>query len=53
MLTHFPESQVIRDGNVPTSDNPKNIDYSKADTWKRSKKLFDTKKMKRAINESI
>jgi hypothetical protein len=37
MLTHFPESHIVRDTNVVSEDTPNTMDGSWDEAWRRSK----------------
>jgi hypothetical protein len=46
MLTHFPESQIVRIMNVASEDILKTMDGCRDETWRRSRDLFKDRKMK-------
>jgi Reverse transcriptase (RNA-dependent DNA polymerase) len=49
MMTHFPESLIVSETDSVQIEEPKVMDSSSA-AWKRSKGMFDCKKVKWAIN---
>jgi hypothetical protein len=49
MMTHFPESLIVSETDSVQIEEPKIMDSSSA-AWKRSKEMFDCKKVKWAIN---
>jgi ribosomal protein L30/L7E len=51
MLTHFPESCIVRDTNESSKDIIKTMDGSRDEAWRRSKDLFKGKKVKWAVNK--
>jgi hypothetical protein len=51
MLTHFPESRIVRDTNVASENILKTMDGSRIEAWRRSRDLFRDRKLKWAINK--
>jgi hypothetical protein len=51
MLTHFPESRIVRDPNVASEDILKTMDGSRDEAWRRFRDLFNGNKVKWAINK--
>jgi hypothetical protein len=51
MLTHFPESHIVRDTNVASENILKTIDGSRDEAWRKSRYLFKGKKVEWAINK--
>jgi hypothetical protein len=49
MMTHFPESLIVSETDTVQNEELKIMDSSRA-AWKRSKGMFDCKKVKWAMN---
>jgi hypothetical protein len=49
MLTHFPETRIVRDPNVASEDILKTMDGSSDEAWRGSRDLFKGNKVKWAI----